>query len=368
MSVNSHIEGVLKLTSPMNCADPTKHWVDEAGRVTTSKGVTSCTATVRQRIANDLIPYFPANDLRGRLRRKAADLVMKALTAKGEKISVELYAALCAGSYNAQPDSSGMTIEEASRAARHVYMGLFGGGSRLIRSGYSVQDLVPIIQTTVAAGMVPEKYMDYAPRIPQAESPDDESQKTRNQEGWRLLDVRSIIRVDDTMRVLRQDEMMAYIDNPLESVAAYQNKVMANRKKVKESKESAEAEKSTKTDIGNIVSVQSIIAGTQMYFRLDLSDSMTSAQVGLMLSSICALFNEQALGGWCRTGFGKYEANEFSLLIDGQKMEFLAGERGNYMLSETAAPYIEAMNQELSALTSAELMEFFESRQSQKAA
>jgi CRISPR type IV-associated protein Csf2 len=338
----------------MHCADPSPHTIDERGLVTQGTGGNSCTATVQQRIlsdgVHDRIPYFPANDLRGRLRRKAANIIMDSLSSRSEKISVELYAALCAGSYNAKPDTAGLTIEEAIRASRHVYMGVFGGGARLIRSGYSVQDAIPIIRATVKAGMVPSGFGEYSEKeLPRLNG---ESKG----EGWRLLETRKIIRVDDAMRALRVSELDVYLEDAAAEVSQYQQGVLKNRKDRKEQDEVK------KEDIGNMVTVQSIIAGTDLYFHLDLSDTLTPAQVGLVLVSLRDLFNEQALGGWIRAGYGKFAAKGFTITIDGERMEIFTGTQGGYQLAEPVGVYIEAMRREVESLKSADLMEFFDTR------
>lgn len=367
MTVNSNVQGILKLITPLHCATPGEHGINDRGYVVAGKTGRPCTATMHQRILadglRDNIPYFPANDLRGRLRRKAAALVMESLAAMGEKVPVDLYAGLCTGAANARPEND-LTIEEAVRASRHVYMGLFGGGTRLLRSAFSVQDAVPIVRSTVRAGMVPEGFGDYAEKQLPASSRNDEDGQSQL-DGWKLTDVRHILRVDDAMRVLRPKELEAFVENPGETITAYQQSVFQNRKERKEGGE--EGSTTTKTDVGNMVSVQSIIPGAELYFRLDMSDTLTPAQTGLMLTALVALINEQALGGWVRTGFGRFEAEHFSLTLEGEQIPVLQrGPKGDYQLVEALLPYVEAMRSELSALTVPSLLEFFTARKEAK--
>jgi CRISPR type IV-associated protein Csf2 len=116
-----------------------------------------------------------------------------------------------------------------------------------------------------------------------------------------------------------------------------------------------------------MVSVQSIIPGTELYFRLDMSDTLTPAQTGLMLTSLVALLNEQALGGWVRTGFGRFKAEHFALTLDGEQVAVIQrGAKGDYELAEALAPYVEAMRSELAALTVPDLLEFFTARKEAK--
>ena len=349
MTINTNIQGIFHLTSPMHCAstDPLTGGDDDKKQ----NGI----ATVVQKVLVDgksqSIPYFPANDLRGRLRRKAAAIVMEALTANnGPKIPVALYAGLNTGAISAKPDAKGVTIEEAHRANKHVYMGLFGGGARLLRSSYTVSDAIPMVKQTETAGIVPKDFGPYA-HTPLPETI-----------GWHLLDTRHILRVDDVMRVLRPAELERFVEDAMVTIPAYQESIFANRKDRKDSKENKDTPEAEvkKTDVGNMVTVQSVIPGTDLYVRVDMADTLTPAQIGLMLCSLESLINEQALGGWIRTGFGKFDARHFDLNHDGEKTEiFEVAENGQCRLSSATQPFIDAMRQEVSALTVDGLMDFF---------
>lgn len=367
MTINTNIQGIFRLKTPLHCASPDEHGVNEHGRVVPGKTGRPCTATVHQRIlANgqrDNIPYFPANDLRGRLRRKAASIVMDALARMGAKVPVELYAGLCSGAANAKPENE-LTIEEAIRGSQHVYMGLFGGGTRLLRSGYSVQDAVPIVRSTVAAGLVPEGFGDYAEKpLPASTTGTSE---TWQGDGWKLTDVRHILRVDDVARVLKPAAMEQYIENCMTVVPEYQGGVLANRAARKEGKETGETTK--KTDVGNMVTMQAIIPGTELYVRLDMQDTLSDAQIGLLLASLEALVQEQALGGWVRTGYGRFDVTHFKLTRDGEETGiFEQADNGQYRLTDATTPYIDAMRAEVSALTVEDLMSFFTPRKAKAA-
>lgn len=370
MTINTNIQGSLKLTTPLHCAAPGEFGIDDRGYVVSKKTGRPCTATVHQRILTDglrdNIPYFPANDLRGRLRRKAANIVMTSLAAMGAKVPVELYAGLCAGAASAQPDMKGNTIEECLRAGRHIYMGLFGGGARLLRSGYSVQDAIPIVRSTVVAGLVPMGFGDYADKALPASDAEQDGESGSQRDGWKLTDVRHIVRVDDAARVLRPAELQSFVEDCEQSVTKHQLGALQNKGDRKEA--AAAGTEVKKTDVGNMASVQSIIPGTELYVRIDMQDRMTSAQVGLMLSSLADLLNEQALGGWVRTGFGRFEARHFTLTIEGEEFSiFTRGPKGEYVIAEPLAPYVADMRQELSQLTVPDLMTFFVNRTGKEA-
>lgn len=359
MTIHNNIQGIFKLNSPMHVADTGEYSLNDNGYIVRkTAGMNNVTATMRQNVLADgarvEIPYFPANDLRGRLRRKAAALVMEALVANGEKVPVDLYAGLCAGAVGGQPESNA-TIEEIKRASDNVYMGLFGGGTRMLRSRYSAQDAVPIIRATVKAGLVPEGFGPYADK----NLPLDSGSSTGQSDGYRLTDIRHVIRVDDVTRVLRAEEIEAFVENAAEAVAGWQAGVMQNRSDRKSKDENASDTK--KSDLANVVSVQSIIPGTELYVRFDTQDGVTDAQRGLLLCALRDLINEQALGGWVRTGFGKFAAEHFTATIDGEEHPVfeLNEARGTYKLTSAMDGYVHAMKKELESLNVAGLMEFF---------
>ncbi len=355
MTQNTKIEGVLTLVSPMHVAS-----------VDGQKGATMTQSIIADSFRTD-VPYFPANDMRGRLRRKGAAIVMDAFAAKGNKIPVELYAGLTAGAASGKP-SGDMTVEEAGRAGRNVYMGLFGGGLRLHRSRYAPADLLPIINSTVQAGLVPahfgtsEAAESNLPRHSVKEKGAEEA-KLVNVEGWNLLDWRHIVRVDDVMRVMREDEMKKHIAECESSVALYQQNILGNRKQRGDEKAAGitnDDVRTKKVDLDNIVNIQSIIPGTEMFVHIDLSDTVTKAQIGMAIVALRDLLNEQGLGGWVRTGFGRTKARDFQITIEGESVPlFKIDENGTVGLTESVMDYVGAMREEVSRLTVPEMLAFF---------
>lgn len=372
MTARNYIEGKIKLKTALHCATPDDYHVNAAGYVTAGKappGTGGVIATMQMPIIADglrhTIPYFPANDVRGRLRRKSAKIMLDALTKQGP-VSVELYAGLSAGAVSASPEGSEITVEEVLRAKGNVYMGIFGGGTRMLRSAYRVQDIVPVIGSTVKAGMVPERIANptgaksIVPTVRGKAAEGEEGEQSRAEITGihQISHVYRAIRIDDVARVMRVDELETYLADAEKEVTQYQSKVLEGRKAKKDSKETGEEVK--KADIGNMMAFQGIAPGVDMYFRLDFADDLTEGQIGMLIQSLCDLVNEQALGGWVRTGLGQYDASELELCIDGEarKLFTVAGD-GSYEISETLKPYIDQMRTELSALTAADMMEFF---------
>ena len=354
MSQQNRIEGLIRLTSALHCASP------DTSLATPDKNETP---THQQRVVTNTgiqkIPYFPGNDIRGRLRRKAATLVLDQLVAK-DQISVDLYAGLNAGAISAQPDTAELSVEEALRARDNVYMGLFGGGARLLRSRYRANDLIPVLADTIALGMVPAIYGETSDAnwLPQGYS--------GPARGFELVETFQALRVDDVMRVMRPDDMLRYIADTSKVVADRQALVIEQRTQRKADKAAVKAgdmksgEIAGKRAIENMMSFQAIRAGTPLYFLVDVADDANDAHIGLMLLSLQALVREQALGGWVRAGLGRFNA-DLKLIRNGLSLEiFKAGTNGAQAeLSTEVEPYVSAAQAALAKLSADEMMDFF---------
>lgn len=364
MTINNRIEGLIQLTRPLHCASPDKALVrgDNDNE----------TPTMQMRIVTpqnglQTIPYFPGNDLRGRLRRKAAALVLDHITVAG-KVKLELYAGLNCGAISASPDSAELTVEEALRARDNVYMGLFGGGARLLRSRFRTSDLVPVIADTVDLGMVPRSYTEVEGGGRQFLPASNTNDGLKALMGWQLIQSTQVLRVDDALRVLRPDEIEQYIDDK-EAVARYQSAILgasATRKDEKTRAKAGEIKKtevSKKVGVGNIAVFQSIAAGTPMYFQLDFADDVSDAHVGLMLLAIRELVREQALGGWTRAGLGQFNAH-LHLVRNGERVSVFAdGQNGaDARLAVGTEHFVSEARKALAGLTAAEMMAFFAPR------
>lgn len=332
----------LNLTSPLYVAYPDN--VDKSANISR----TSKLRFMHNGRLHDL-PIYPANGFRGGLRRRAAARVADALCAKEGPIAGDLYLGLTCGASSASPDQTPNTVEEIIRARRNVYMGLFGGGARLLSSMYRVSDMIPVIQTSVESGAVPAYLAELV--VPKFQK-DDEPAKHAG--AWEIMSNRTSIRVDDLFRVMRPDEVKSYVKNPVETVAAHQEGVVANREGRKTAGE-------TKSDVSNMMGIETVAPGVPFYFCVDLDKDLTQAQLGMLLQSLDDLFNENAFGGWTRCGFGKVRVNQIKVFYDDQEMnwsDFYT--EGKFELPSDAKRFVDLAAQEVGELTTAEMASFFE--------
>lgn len=357
MTIHNRIAGTFRLISPLHVASPDKSLAKTDNetptvqrRILTSKGQSS-------------IPYFPSNDFRGRLRRKAAERLMEFLAAT-DKFSPALYAGLTCGSNSAKPDSAPLTVEEVLRAKDNVFMGLFGSGARMLESRYTVNDLIPILSETIDIGAVPSAFgeTEFETFLPVRKD-------GQAIEGWQLTESTQFLRVDDIHRVKNIENIMAYIDDATNVIGRMQVATIESRAKRKESKEKAasgeikSSDVSGKEDVGNIASFQAIMAGTPMYFQLDFHDSVSDGHVGLMLLALQDLVQEQRLGGWCRAGLGRFNAT-LTLTRDGESMPVFSTPNASdaAQLSDATKIFTGAANAGINACTVPGMLEFFTNR------
>ncbi len=364
MSSTNKIEGFFRLTSPLHCAT-----VDSDN----GSGDKNVTKTQKQYIltpnGSQQFPFFPGNDLRGRLRRKAAKIIMESLVKKS-KISVDLYSALHAGAIHASPEST-LSMEEALRARDNVYMGLFGGGTRLLRSRYRVNDLIPVARGTVEAGVVPVEVANFKATIPTGRTGEGTSGDLT---GYQLCNTRTSFRIDDATRVISADDINKYIEDAVAAVSAKQAENLASRAERKDDKEAAKVGEISSRDItkkketGNMFAVESIIRGTDMHFLLDFENDTSDEHIGMMLLSLQGLVREQGLGGWVRIGFGRFNA-DVVLTRNGQTYKiFKDGSNGAdaTLTDGVMESFVSKAIDAVAKLTAEELMEFFTNKEPAK--
>lgn len=320
------IRGVITLTAHAHQTSP------DGG----SEGVTPMmkTGVVFEKKRVD-VPYITGNSVRGLIRRKAGEVLTAQLAAKHEQISRNVYLSIMRGSYaRTGLDAGGASWMQLFAAKNHAFVGLFGGGAHVFRSGaHMTGDLLPMI--TATRDMFPFRY--------QSECLDVQP--------WDLLNKTLIASRDDFERLPDGD----YIENPEEAymqhMAAKYGQNAAKKAQKAEAKAEGQAviksEKLKTDDLNTFTQVECLIPGTPLYFGMNIRKP-TDAQTGLLLTAIQAWANENTLGGGSSRGRGSFKASlqvyhGSELLID----NLLIGDAGDYALSEKANVYLAALSKEL---------------------
>jgi CRISPR type IV-associated protein Csf2 len=194
-------------------------------------------------------------------------------------------------------------VEEVMRARENIFMGIFGGGARILRSQWRNDDVIPVIQGCIDAGKVPAHYGELSEEgfIPTVWR-DGQRVPAR---GTDLFHEYNLIRVDDVFRVMRGEELEKYLEDAVNVVADYQNATLGNKVDRK-----ADASGDTKkTDVGNMLTVQAIASGVPMYFHLEFSDTLDDGQVGLICMGVRDFCNAQDMGGMVSKGLGRFDVD-----------------------------------------------------------
>lgn len=338
------IQGIIRLVTPLHHASENTKTDDGKGNVTRT-----AVQTIYPKSGRTEVPYFKATSLRGGLRRDAARIVLGHLTTD-KKIQRGLFTGMMTGSENAAPDSASLTVEEALRARKNVFMGLFGGGARMLPSRYYPQDMLPVIPSTIDIGMVPSKY---------AEGEDNIMVKANGRD---LINTYSAFSVDDVVRVMNIDDIENFIENSVEAIAEHQASVAANKDERKSAKTSKDTAAPKKIDKSNILNFEAIAAGVPLYFRLSLKEGVTDAQIGLMLKALTKMINDQDFGGWIRAGFGRVSA-DLTINVEDEVVPVFMNGDDKYLLNPSLEDRFGAALQiDLHKLTVPEMQAFYSNR------
>lgn len=302
---------VLTTTSPWYIAYPGNE----------SKQVKGFSYTQKKSVFGQSVPCYLGNGLRGQFRRSIGQLIIDSLRGRGETIPANVFIGLQTGATSAQPDKSFNSVEELTRSAQHVYMGLFGGGARTLRSRYSVSDITPILHCTVETneivapkGMVDEVLDNLSYTVK-----DGNNEIMKTVVAKQLIEERWFTRVDDFERGNVTFELLDTIENGTEAVSEYLSGNAENSKQRKAAKDSDSKEKVTKTSVANMLGFETIKTGVKMHFRVDFDSTVTEAQFGALLLSLEAWVNRNYVGGWGRTNFGRFKVD--AIRIDSDRFE-----------------------------------------------
>ena len=338
------IEGVLKLTSPLHVASPGTRYVEldtlhiankEPDKNKQYTGITATTvypvaiteedelegphpSPVKERdddtkkVNRSLeVPVFPANDLRGRLRRLAADVIFGNLRERNQKISLEAYHGMTCGAVTGQP-TPGLSFDLAIKSGVHPFLGLFGGGPRLVRSSLQISSAWAITSMTLKAGVVPNRY-----------------ESDRVTDDWRLLKPLFFRRVDDALEFCSGTASLT-VQNYSESIARWLKD---------EGSQSADGGMEmvrSKLQIRRFSAIQYVVPGTRFHFDARIDTSRTGlASLGLLIHALARFATKQCIGGWVRNGFGRFETGLSLVLPDGGRLPVLVRQGDVYTPNAT---------------------------------
>lgn len=296
---------IVRNETPIHSSSPTKAKINTNGVIHHTEGM----PFTRMRTMNvpvqagegafsiKPLPCVPSNSMRNLLRRSALDTVFGQLRGHST-LSVGAYAAACTGSASGNPEGTAATFDETIRVRQHVFLGLFGGGPRLMQGRLSVDSMYPIIPD--ATRIIGEGYEE-------------------RMISGRILDVVWIRRVDPIAKPAIEDieDLISDGKNAITewSVKNFENQAKsAARRNGEADAESGDSERGLNAFNAHEVA----IPGIDWLWNIRI-DNPSSAQVGLVLKAISDIAERKMqIGGGHSRDYGKVNIQE--VLIDGQSV------------------------------------------------
>lgn len=258
------------------------------------------------------IPAVNGNNWSGRTRRCTADVFLEALRDKGELVNINTYSAIKTGAATGSPDGSPITYDEYVRATNHPFLGLFGGGPRMIKRKARTFPLIALCDESRALLMrnrVPyDMLYDGWEQILIAYMP---SNPARN-----LTMIWTYRRNDDLRDLVGISTAADTIENFEAAFAERQAAVIEDFRRGREKGEGG------KTTVFTFQAMEFILPGVAFPF-IAVLDDVTDAQAGLWFRGLERFCQNETIGGWSRNGFGvfSFENGRVSVLDNGELVE-----------------------------------------------
>lgn len=295
---NYRVHGFLRTLSPMHITSPESARLD----VATMKVVYGDSMGIPLNQVQKLnvvemggnsraVPVIASNNIMGRLRRHGASKVLDVLRAKGEKVSISTYSALQCGAATGRPDGRDVLFPEYREARNHPYVGLFGGGPRMMRRNVRCFNAVPFLDSTgFMFGRNKHPYLDEAVH----KSPQDSRRLTQFWIQNRNDDLRELVNIG---------QAQASIQNFDAEINARQLAILGD------SKANAEGTESTsRHTTRSFSSFEFVVPG--VYFPICFELNVTEAQMGLFLLSLDSFAATERIGGHARNGLGQFSLSD----------------------------------------------------------
>jgi CRISPR type IV-associated protein Csf2 len=241
------------------------------------------------------VPIITANKFNGGMRRKAAKIVQDLLIEKGEMITIDTYSAMNCGAVSGAPEGDTILFDEYRRAQQHPFVGLYGGGPRMMRRNVRVHNLLPITEETS------QIFHQGVTTHPDLDHPVDPLRlKYQVPSGLRSLTQAWIFnRLDDLEALVDVQHQGQVIEDYIAQIQERQAKILDENKKYKEG-----ASKSAKSSTRSLNSFEFVLPG--ICFPMAFELNVTDAQLGLFLETLDLFAVEERFGGIVRNGLGQY--------------------------------------------------------------
>jgi CRISPR type IV-associated protein Csf2 len=281
-------------------------------------------------------PYIKSNNIVGRLRRHAHDVISEEYIERGEQMPGTVYRGLSCGSSSGTPSSRTAKLSEVQRARKNVYLGLFGGSDFMTSSGFVLRDFDLKHQHLVSSGVLPAEIEGATTVAP--------------------------FRLTYPISLVKRDRMLELTDFNIEKVVEGGNKTIEEwRDLVAGSvKDKADAEndggdkKARREMLKNLVAYEAALAGLGYYSEVTMQPGTSDAHVGMLLECFSRLAQNNGLGGKTSKGFGR-----FNLTVKEGDRHLLQVVDGNIVKSDQD-DYAEALADALEDLDVSEMNSYYQ--------
>lgn len=336
------IEVVLRNITPIFSAEPGSNYITLDGTINPPLGAQRfpLTRTRSLKVVADsddgvakvvALPVVPGNTMRNLLRRTMLKSAIEpALFANKSQLKVGAYAAAYSGNASGKPDGVPSTFDEVVTMRAHPFIGLFGGGPRMIEGRLGVDNLWPIHQNSLRT-----IGMDYI----------NDSLRGR------ITDI-VWTRRNDPLLEMSSAEDAAVIDGGVKAVNGWITDLLTanSAKKTKAKSDSAEGtEDDSARGLKAFNAHEVVISGVKWLWRISV-DRPTDAQVGLILLALNKIESERIAGGHAKD-YGRFVIEGVSL--DGSQVWAPGG-----ISDKCTEKYFDAIAEALDGMTSAEYEQF----------
>lgn len=367
------IEGEITLTTPLHIASPGGKKINNEGGfvnggVKEAKPMTTVVSMpiplknpiVIESAKDDIddkiitridVPTINANLLRGRIRRECASLIFESLCEREETIPLEMAHVLtCLSTSGVPSGESILRYDYVQMARNHVFAGVWGGGTHMLKSAISVYGAMPIHEYLLENG-----YTQYGMRHNERE--EASVNPGRNQLGYLGITYITDFFKKDSVLHFECPILEKVITNYKDTISDYQDKIIKERLDKK-------SNGGKKKDLDNMFGMENIAPGVSFTFRLEFGSHLNGEQIGLVLLAIERMKKRQGLGGVIRYGMGQFDFNYGLYEVHSD---------GDYELidDETINQYKDDAGDAINNITETDLMDIYrepESKDEKKAA
>lgn len=279
------------------------------------------------------LPIVPGNTMRNLLRRTMLrEVIEPALQEKQAQLTIGAYTTAYAGSSSGNPDGVPSTFDEIVLMRAHPFLGLFGGGPRMLEGRLMVDSLYPIHQNSE--------------RIIGTDYINDSIKGSITEIVW--------TRRNDPILQMSSAEDAAIIEGGVKSANDWITDLL-DSSKARKGKASKKEEASAEGDDDNARGLRAfnahevVIGGVKWLWRLNV-DRPTDAQVGMILLALNKLPNQRIAGGHSKD-YGRFVIE--GVTLDGQSVWTPTG-----ISSADTERYFDALAQSLDDMTSTEFEKF----------